>query len=370
MNLKKRIIDSSVELGIDLIGFTDKLDYSHLMDMLKDRIDRDYETEFEECDLEKRLSPKLLLQSTKSIIVIGMNYYVHINKLDDRPSGRLSKSATGLDYHIVLTQKMEQLIEEIKKITPVEYKIGVDTTPMIDRELAKQSGIGWYGKNSLIINDKMGSFIFLGYILTNLQIESDKPIAEKCGTCNICIRSCPVGAIKADYKLNAKRCISYLTQTKRDIPYDLRDKMKDKVYGCDTCQIVCPKNKDTIDNANTAKNTDGLEFLDIREIFSLSNREFKQKYGDTAISWRGKNGIKRNCIIALGNSRDVSNLDLLQNGLEDDSEMIRKYSMWAILKIDLTLGIVMLNKHRLIEKDLSVIEEIRRLEHHFKIYDH
>lgn len=369
MDLKRYIIDSSVEIGIDIIGFTDKLDYSDLTEMLEERRYKGYETEFEETDLVKRLSPKLLLESLKSIIVIGMSYFSRTENQEDTFKGRLSKSATGLDYHIVLTRKMEELIAEMKKVTDFEHRIGVDTTPLMDRMLAKEAGIGWFGKNSLIINDELGSFIFLGYILTDLEIDADQPSEMDCGSCDICIGNCPVGAIKKDYKLDAKRCISYLTQTKVDIPYILRDKMEDKVYGCDTCQMVCPKNKSIIGRTEVFYGTATVDHIDIEEIFSQSNREFKEKYGDKAFSWRGKNVIKRNCIIALGNSKQQSAIGLLRRGLKDENMMIRKYSAWAILKIDLSLGKILLDQHKRIERDQSVIDEIYKLEDHFKISD-
>lgn len=365
MDLKKYIIDRSKDLEIDIIGFTNADEFEGLEDLLKLRREKNYETEFEEKDIKKRIRPRDMLKGARSIIVIGMSYYKETD-------GQLSASSIGRDYHIVLTKKMEKLISEIKKLDyNFEYKIGVDTTPLLDRQLAKKAGVGWYGKNSNIINDKYGSFIFLGYIISDLELKEDSPVDEKCGECDLCIRNCPVGSIKSNYELDAKRCISYLTQTKKEIPYTLRRKMGNKIYGCDTCQLVCPKNRKIIKSSkqktDEKHNKDLILNIKVEELFNMSNREFKEKYGDIAFSWRGKNVIKRNAIIALGNKKDKKVIPLLIRGLKDESVMIRKYSAWSLLNTDKEEGLKVLKKHKQEELDKSVIEEIEKLKVFFKI---
>ena len=232
------------------------------------------------------------------------------------------------------------VVRVIKKEVDFSHKYYIDTGPLIDRELAKRTGIGYYGKNSSIINDKYGSFIFIGYILTDLDIDiSNEEIPNKCGDCNLCIKACPTGALEGDYKFNPKKCISYLTQTKEKIPYELRSKMGDKIYGCDTCQLACPKNKNIIipnHEEFIPKITKG--YMDIEEIFNISNKEFKKKYGNMSGAWRGKNILKRNGIIVLGNTKDRKNLKLLLPLLKDPNPMIREYTAWAILNIDYSYG--------------------------------
>lgn len=373
MDLKKYIKEKSKEIGIDIIGFTHAQEFdSEIANNLKTRREKQYETEFEEEDIRKRIDPKHMLESGKSIIVIGMSYYKtpsdDLGEDKEKPRGRLSKSSLGLDYHIVLKEKMEKLVEEIKKVRlDFSYTIGVDTTPLLDRQLARRAGVGWQGKNSLIINENHGSFIFLGYIITSLQIGKDASIDDQCGDCDICLRSCPVGAIKPNHELNARRCISYLTQTKEDIPYDLRDKMGDKIYGCDTCQLACPKNKDTIENSPEVWDEKLLEYIDLEELFSMSNKQFKARYGDFAFSWRGKNVIKRNGLIILGNLKDKTNIPLLEEALKDESIMIRKYTAWALLKVDKAKGLKILEDHKNYEKDQEIIDEIEKLKKYFNI---
>ncbi|MBZ2174206.1 tRNA epoxyqueuosine(34) reductase QueG [Schnuerera sp. xch1] len=336
MDIKQYIIDKSKELNIDLIGFTDCEPLYDVKDYLINRKKENRQTEFEEKDIEKRINPKLTLPQCKAIISIGLSYNNNFNKrVDYRLAGILSRSSWGIDYHIVLKNRMKNLIEEIKKVTDFNYKYFVDTGPLVDREIAKKSGIGYYGKNCSIINDKYGSFIFLGYILTDLDINDYSSLVEnKCGNCNICIKSCPTGALEDPYKVNPKKCISYLTQTKEIIPSELRDKMGYKVYGCDTCQLVCPKNKDTSKISHEEflpQNTKG--YMNIEELLSISNRQFKEKYGLMAGSWRGKNILKRNGIVTLGNMKDKNNLKILKPLLKDSSPMIREYVAWAIKKI-------------------------------------
>lgn len=337
-DLKQFIIDKSKEFNIDICRFTDCQPALNLKDYLIDRENNKMTTSFEEKNLMKRLDPKLTLETCKSIIVLGLSYNVEI---DEKPDyllrGRLSKSSWGQDYHRVLKSKMKLLIQSIEEKISFEYKYFVDTGPLIDRELAKKAGLGYYGKNCSIINYEYGSFIFIGYILTDLDIEGDKTVEEDCGDCRLCIDACPTGALEAPYRLNPKKCISYLTQTKENIPIELRRKMGIKIYGCDTCQLVCPKNKNIKKSINTEfipHETRG--YIDIEELLNISNREFNKKYGGMAGAWRGKTILKRNAIIALGNMKAVENLEILIKELGNPNPIIREYAQGAIINIFLT----------------------------------
>ncbi|KPU27099.1 4Fe-4S ferredoxin [Caloranaerobacter sp. TR13] len=368
MNLKKFIKEKAIEVGLDIIGFCSSEPFHEMKEYLVLRKQKGYVTEFESIDIESRINPKKIMSSAKTIIAAGLSYNIDFNNNDKENilQGRLSKSSWGIDYHNVLYGKLESLVSHLKKIKDIEYKIFVDTGPLVDREIAKRAGIGWYGKNCLIINDEYGSFIFIGYIITNLEIEVDSESVSNCGNCRLCLDACPTKALEDDYILNPKKCISYLTQTKEKIPYELRDKMNTKIYGCDTCQLVCPKNK----NARKGKTKEFIPkvtggYLDIVEMFNLSNKEFKRKYGHMAGSWRGKNILKRNCIIALGNLRDKRAIELLSKALGDSSLMIREYSAWALMKIDRKLGKKMLLSHLEKEKSIEIKEEIHKLIDYF-----
>ncbi len=365
MNLKQYIIHKSKEIGIDTIGFTraDKLD--HMIDFLSERKKKGYDTEFEEKDIISRTNPTLLMPECRTIIVIGISYNIEYKKAhskDIKWFGLLSKSSWGEDYHKVLKSKMEMLANEVSKVTDFKYTICVDTSPLIDRQIAKRAGIGWFGKSCSIINDDFGSYIFLGYLLTDLELEEDNKLEEKCGDCRLCIDACPAGAIQEGYIINTKRCISYLTQTKDRIPYELREKMGKKIYGCDTCQQVCPKNRE-IQKGSTEefipKRTNGI--VDIEEILTISNKEFNKKYGTMSGAWRGKNVLKRNAIIALANIGDRDCIGLLKEALNDESPMIREYAAWALIKIDNEEGTKLVQERLFKERNLEVSEEMEGL---------
>ena len=339
-SINEYIIRKSKELDIDIIGFTDGSPFLEAKEILLRRQKENKQTEFEEKDIEKRINPLITLDSCKSIIVIGISYNVENNydKLGLGLKGRLSKSSWGIDYHKVLNNKLELLIKELKKELDFEYKSFVDTGPLIDRELAKRAGVGYFGKNCSIINDDYGSFIFLGYILTNLKLDLSIKVEEKCGDCDLCIKACPTKALEEPYSLNPKRCISYLTQTKENIPLEFREKMGMKIYGCDTCQNVCPKNKGIMKSNQKEfipETTKG--YMDIEELLFISNKEFKKKYGNMAGSWRGKTILKRNAIITLGNMKKEENLIFLINELKNPNPMIREYASWSISNIYLTM---------------------------------
>lgn len=310
MDLKEFIVDKASELNIDLIGFTDSSPFTGIEEYLKYRMTNMRFTEFEEEDIKKRIDPRLTMTNCKSIIVIGLSYNVDYDeKPDFEYKGILSRSSWGLDYHIVLKNKIELLIEEIKKVKVFEYKYFVDTGPLVDRELAHRAGIGYYGKNCSIINEEYGSFIFIGYILTDFEIQVyDKAKESQCGDCDLCLRACPTNALEKEKIINPKKCISYLTQAKGELNDQLKDKMGIRIYGCDTCQLVCPKNKDVKKSTHEEflpKITKGT--IDIQELLIMSNREFKEKYGHMAGSWRGKKILQRNAINALNNQKNSIN---------------------------------------------------------------
>lgn len=322
MNIKQYIIDKSKELNIDMIGFTDCEPLSNLDSYLTYRKVNDISCEFEEKDISKRIDPKFTMPNCKSIIVIALSYNINYNdESDAKIKGILSKSSWGIDYHKVLKSKLELLILSIKEIQDFEYKFFVDTGPLVERELAAKAGLGYYGKNCNIINREYGSFIFIGYILTDLEISNfDNPVENDCGDCELCFISCPTRALESPFKLNTKKCISYLTQTKKEIDPELKKKMGIKIYGCDTCQSICPKNKDAIKSNHD-------EFIpivtkgsiDIEELIDMSNKEFNQKYRFMAGSWRGKGILIRNARIILENIKNKDNkgyVDELFNKLE------------------------------------------------------
>ncbi|MDF2677529.1 MAG: queG [Bacillota bacterium] len=359
--MKQKIIDILNENKIDVFGFTNIMDYNYLQQMFLNRVNLGYDNEFEEYNLEKRFKVNNIFPKCKSIIAIGMPYAEGYKKQNCRDKGILSVISFGEDYHKILNKKLKIVAEQINENFKHEYLICVDTSPLIDKEICKIAGLGYYGKNSLLINEYYGSFINLGYILTDLQIETENIIIENnqsCQDCNICINSCPNNAILIEGGLNTKKCISYLTQTKSYIPLNYRNNMKNQIYGCDICQVVCPKNKEIL-SKEPKHNYDNL-IVDLNEMIFISKDEFANKFGLTAGSWRGKNIWKRNAIISIGNLKLNNMFDKIKNELNNPSEMIKIYAAWSLLQLDEKKASDILNNSIKYEKDI-IAEEYKKL---------
>lgn len=331
--MNNKIIEFSKELNIAKIGFTNITDYSYLKDVFEYRFKNKYDCEFEANDIDRRMNVLSIFPECKSIITAIFPYAQGYKMPSADDMGNLSVSSFNIDYHKKVYDKLEKLSNMIKKIKDFNYKICVDTTPLIDRAICKNSGLGYIGKNNMLINNEYGSFIFLGYILTDLELEVDNTIHAKdlCGNCNICKTKCPNYAINNSRSINTKRCVSYLTQTKEYIPIEFRKAMGKQIYGCDVCQINCPKNNRILEQSSN-QNYNNL-LVDLKQIMSISNVDFKNKYGIIAGAWRGKNIWKRNAIIASANLQINSMYDLIKNELENQSDMIKIYASWAILEI-------------------------------------
>ncbi|NLJ58541.1 MAG: tRNA epoxyqueuosine(34) reductase QueG [Tissierellia bacterium] len=341
--MKEIVKEIGYNLGIK-IGISNILDYSYLSEFMINREKNNYNCEFEEQNINKRLNAKNLFPQCKSIIAIGLPYGSGY-KIPSLPyKGLLSVSSYGEDYHRKVNFTLNKLAKKLEKYRDFEHIACVDTTFLIDKEICKTAGIGNYGKNSLLINNLKGSFINLGYLLTNIEIETDSiERVDVCGQCKICVRTCPNGAIFPQGGINSKKCISYLTQTKNYIPIEYRENMGRQIYGCDVCQLVCPKNKDVL---NKETNSDYSKLaVDLEELLSISNKEFSKRYGSLAGSWRGRNVWKRNALISIGNLRMKSLFQEVKDELSNSSEMIKIYAAWSLLKLDKNLAVdILYNK--------------------------
>ncbi|MGM0396051.1 MAG: tRNA epoxyqueuosine(34) reductase QueG [Bacillota bacterium] len=326
---RERILEIAKKLDIDLIGFTHAGPLERIRKQMEERALSGKATEFEEKDMEKRLDPRKTLETCRSIIVIGISYNRTCkSKGSTSIKGSLSRSSWGRDYHTLLMGKMNELIKEMKKLYKFKHMSFCDTGPLIDRELAYRAGLGYYGKNCSIINPEYGSFIFLGYILTDMEIQPQEiQLESQCGDCTLCMDACPTGALEGPGRLNPKRCISYLTQTKDVIPEELSSKMGIKVYGCDTCQTVCPKNTGV--KLSSHRDFDPVKtggIIDIEELVRMSKKDFRTKYGDMSGSWRGKTVLLRNSIIALENMGDGAHLELVRLLDKKNIELLKPYT--------------------------------------------
>ena len=366
MTLEEKIKEYAYRIGIDLIGFGSAKPFEELRGPIEQRKEKGYLTGFEEPDLEKRIDPQKTMENVKSIISVGMGYYTADKGVpqDESPySGVIARSAWGRDYHEVMKAKLLDLMEYIRsQVGSFDYKIYVDTGPLSDRQVAYRAGIGWFGKNNMLISEKYGSWIFLGYALISLELKPDQPSKRNCEGCNRCIQACPGKALYEGYQMNGKNCLSYVTQMKEEVSEDLRAKLGQRVYGCDTCQNICPHNRQVKAMEWHGLWIDGTEgYPDLKRLMHLSKKEFEETYKKTAAGWRGKNLLRRNAIIAAGNRKDPIFLEDFVKLLKDDSSMIRKHAVWAIGAMDEKDGKEILLKHLEHEKDPEIQRLIQKL---------
>lgn len=363
-NIKEKIIAIAKDIDIDCIGFASVEDFEDIRPVLEERKQRGHLSGFEEKDIEKRISPKEVFPKVQSIISIGLSYHYKIDKpLRKSPYGKITKSSWGRDYHRVLQEKMKELMDCVQqKIMPVEYMAFVDTGPLVDRAVAYRAGLGGFGKNGFIINDKYGSWLCIGNILVDFKIEEDtKREEDLCGSCELCLRACPTGALEGPYQFNAQRCISYLTQKKEILTEEERKSIGNNIYGCDICQLSCPHNREAKYSSHEGFKPDPkLAFPDIGRLLNISNREFKETFQSISAGWRGKKVLQRNAIIALGNSKDPRAIPLLKESLKDMRWDIRLYTIWALNQFG-EEGRAIIDQWKDKEKDSRVIQEIKKL---------
>lgn len=334
MELKEEIIKLSQKIGISKIGFTTADDFAYLEKSLRASVEEGRNSGFEHKNIEERIKPKLSLASAKTIISIAVAYP---HKLPVKPPktdyrrGKITPNSWGLDYHYVLQEKLEKLARGIEALTAdFEYKGMVDTGALVDTAVARRAGIGFIGKNGLVISKEFGSYMFLGELVTNLDIAPDRPVDYDCGDCTRCLEACPTSCLIGDGTMNARRCLSFVTQNKGSMPLEFRKKIKTVIYGCDICQICCPYNKG-IDNPLATEIDPELAHPELLPFLELSNGQFKAKYGHIAASWRGKNILQRNVIIALANANDRSAIPKLLEIIDKgQNEVHVATAIWAL----------------------------------------
>lgn len=341
IKIKNMIKTKAYEIGIDKIGFAHAEPFYELEKSIKKQHQKNHQSGFEHKILEERIYPDKIFPNPKSIISIALAYPSEIQNAPKRVRGErrgeFARASWGKDYHFILREHMEKLVNYMKDLLGEEalFKPMVDTGELIDVAVAARAGIGFIGKNGLLITKEFGSYVYLGEIITNIPFDPDPLVDYGCGDCRRCIDGCPTQALLGNGEMNAKKCLSYQTQTKNYMPEKYRRRMGKVIYGCDICQIVCPYNQG-IDfhlheemEPEYEKVKPGLE-----PMLTISNREFRDEFGEMAGSWRGKKPLQRNAIIALANYRDRSAIPTLLGLIEKDPRpMIRGTSAWAISQI-------------------------------------
>ncbi|MGI6120395.1 MAG: tRNA epoxyqueuosine(34) reductase QueG [Desulfosporosinus sp.] len=314
-NIKKWVS----ELGFVSIGFTTAESLDSLTPSLQARIDQGLTTPFESKEIKLRLDPKTKLHSCQTVVALA--YPLLYSSPSHEGEGVIARSAVGEDYHRVLRRKMNQLVGTmIINGWTGTLRWQVDNGPLVERAFALRAGIGWIGRNQNLIIPGYGSFIALALLLLDQEIEPDYPtVADQCGTCQRCVQACPAQILGKD-PFAAKHCVSYLTQSKELLKTKERGQLGLRIFGCDTCQEVCPHNQKRIAEEQACSSSSSLQRgVDLMEILNLTKDKYQSCFKDTAAGWRGKGVLQRNAFLAALNSQDERYKSWLEERQKDNS---------------------------------------------------
>lgn len=339
LSLEQLLKAQACGLGFDLVGITSlgPMETARVFDAW---VAQGYagEMDYLPRGAEKRRDSRLPAPGTASAIVVGLDYGGRA------PTGPIARYARGEDYHDVTVAKLGELHRwlESEMGTSVRGKAYVDTGPILERDLARRAGLGWFGKNTNLVNPRIGSFFFIGALLVDVDLLPDTPFeADRCGTCTRCLDACPTGAFVEPLVLDARRCISYLTiELKSAIPEDLRGQMGSHIYGCDICQDVCPYNvkfaQELREPAFAPRaNMGGQDARSLaRELLAMDDNAFRAAFRSSPIKRAKRRGVARNAAVVLGNIGDEGDAPALARAAEDPEPLIRQHAAWALDQID------------------------------------
>lgn len=354
MNKNKLIKRKFKELGFDLIGFTYPVIEKSLLSNFKKRYQDDDLPPFVSDDIKSMVNPKRKHPWAESVIVLGISY---ARSERDDSDGFISRYSRGKDYHYIIKEKIKKGIKFLNEIfTDLKYSFYVDQGPVLEKALAQQAGLGWIGKNTLLINERYGSYLFLGEIFINKKLNYDKMAVNRCGECRRCIENCPTDSLDTPYYLNYRTCRSHLTQVRGILDEEQKKLIGNSIWGCDNCQEVCPYNKDIEYNLHP-------EFEpkirgDILKILSYDRKDFPKKWLNSALSWRGMRIIQRNALIAICNLKlqEDKYRDVIFKKIEDPSPIIRYYAYQAYIASGYDLDLIKANIRQEKEIDLDNIK--------------
>ncbi|MGF1578070.1 MAG: tRNA epoxyqueuosine(34) reductase QueG [Gemmataceae bacterium] len=352
--LENRIKAQAQELGFELVGIALATE-AETYGVFRDWLSEGYAGEMTYLSKHgaAREHPRSIVPEVKSLVMVGMNYKppeelrrpVGVEPTRKREpelpasrpnSGKVARYARGVDYHNLMWKRLDQLLEWLQGIVPECHGRGVvDTAPLLERDFARRAGLGWFGKNTMLLNKRYGSYFFLGALLLNIELTPDLAHGSfHCGSCTACLKACPTDAFVAPGKMDARRCISYLTiELRESVPLEFRPGMEDWVFGCDVCQEVCPWNRKAPSGVEPAlQGQPGNDLLDLVELFELDEEQFRERFRGTPLTRPKRRGILRNAAIVLGNVGDESALPALER-LTREEPMIAEAAQWAIEEI-------------------------------------
>jgi epoxyqueuosine reductase len=311
---------------------------------------------------ERRGDPRMLWPDVRSIVMLGFNYgpeHDPLAILDQRDRGAISVYAQGSDYHEIIKPKLKDLARWLIAQAGGDVKVFVDTAAVMEKPLAEAAGVGWQGKHTNLVSRDFGSWLFLGAIFTTLELPPDNPTPDSCGTCHACLDVCPTAAFPAPYRLDARRCISYLTiEHKGPIPRELRPMMGNRIYGCDDCLAVCPWNK-FAQAGREAKLAarDAVRAPALAELAQLDDAKFRTLFTKSPVKRTGRDRFIRNVLIAIGNSGDAALAREAERLLFDASPLVRGAAVWALSRLEPARLASLEPERRAAETDAGVIEE-------------
>jgi epoxyqueuosine reductase len=330
--IREAIRAEALARGFDAVGFTEAALADSARAGLAEFLARGYHGEmgWMAARAEQRGDPRTLWREARTVVVLGVNYGAEVEPAAS-DTGVVSIYARGRDYHDTVKKRLKALARWIAEHWPGELKVFVDTAPVMEKPLAQQAGVGWQGKHTNLVSRDFGSWLFLGEIYLSIALEPDAAESDHCGSCRACLDACPTKAFPAPYRLDARRCISYLTiEHKGMIPAELRPLIGNRIYGCDDCLTVCPWNK----YAGTATEPDFLPRAELTaprlaELARLDDAAFRSMFAGTSIKRIGRDRFVRNVLIAIGNSGEPALAAVARALLDDASALVRAAAVWA-----------------------------------------
>lgn len=368
IKLTKLIKEKALDIGFDLVGVSPVGDYPESQ-YFKQWIANGYHAgmEYMARNADRREDVRNIVPGASSVISCALNYNSdkpYSTDMNDPSRGWISRYAWSDDYHYRVKEMIEELKSYIFDISENELdsRAYVDTGPVLERSYAKYAGIGWSGKNSCIINQQIGSWLFLAEVITDIELDYDYPVADRCGTCTRCLDACPTDALREPYILDSNRCISYLTiENKGEIPVDKREGIGNNIFGCDICQDVCPWNRRAPEGDNDSYPRDEFYAPKLENMLVRNNEEFKDIFRKSPLKRAKRKGLLRNVLVAIGNSGDSSFSEDVKGFLGDEEPLIRSHAVWALWKLEGSSCFDILSGMLTFEKDQTVRDEINRI---------
>lgn len=339
--LTQRIKDQALAVGFDVVGVAPVQESPELA-FFERWLEAGYagEMHYLQRSRERRRDLQQVVPGAQSVVVCGLNYDTdspYSTAQADPARGWIARYAWGADYHQVMQDRLAQLQAFVATLVPpsVASKLYVDTGPVVERVYAKYAGLGWFGKNTCLLNARLGSWLLLGELILPVPLDYDRPALDHCGTCTRCLDACPTQALLEPYVLDARRCISYLTiELKGAIPEEWHAPIGQHIFGCDICQDVCPWNRKrhfTPDPDLQPRPAQVYPLL--AELAEMTRAEFTQRFRGTALERTKHRGLLRNVCVAMGNSGNTAFIPLLEGLLDDAEELVREHAAWALAQL-------------------------------------